>query len=93
MYLLCACSAEKLSQAVPGISSSDLSAMQRCPMRSYDPALRDEPLVYRLDEAVMHYGEALKHIINGKTIFDVLIMMYSGGLHMYLADGLQTVIS
>jgi cyanate lyase len=41
--------------------------MQRCPMRSYDPALRDEPLVYRLDEAVMHYGEALKHIINGTT--------------------------
>jgi cyanate lyase len=67
MPILCACSAEKLSKAVPAISSSDLSAMQRCPMRSYDPALRDEPLVYRLDEAVMHYGEALKHIINGNA--------------------------
>jgi cyanate lyase len=66
-YLYFVYSAEKLSKAVPALSSSDLSAMQRCPMRSYDPAIRDEPLVYRLDEAVMHYGEALKQIINGKA--------------------------
>jgi cyanate lyase len=33
-------------------------------MRSFDSAIRDEPLIYRLEEAVMHYGEGLKMVIN-----------------------------
>ena len=35
-------------------------------MRSYDPAIRDEPLIYRLEEAVMHYGEGIKMLVNGE---------------------------
>ncbi|CAM9652788.1 unnamed protein product [Ascophyllum nodosum] len=40
--------------------------MQRCPYRSFDHSVSDEPLVYRLQEAVLHYGEGLKSIINEK---------------------------
>ena len=38
--------------------------MQLAPMRSFDPAILQEPHIYRLSEAVMHYGEGLKAIIN-----------------------------
>ncbi|CAN6864912.1 unnamed protein product [Brassica oleracea] len=31
--------------------------------RSYDPNLIEEPTVYRLNEAVMHFGESIKEII------------------------------
>eukprot|EP00873_Tetraselmis_striata_P009438 jgi/Tetstr1/429702/TSEL_019597.t1 len=48
--------------AVPGISEADLKLMQRAPVRRYDPSIIQEPLVYRLNEAVMHYGDALKAI-------------------------------
>ncbi|KAG5178053.1 cyanate lyase C-terminal domain-containing protein [Tribonema minus] len=58
--------AEKLAKLLPELTQDDLKAMQRCPMRSFDPEIQQEPLIYRLDEAVMHYGEALKQIINEK---------------------------
>ncbi|WZY87730.1 hypothetical protein YC2023_044465 [Brassica napus] len=32
--------------------------------RSYDPNLFQEPTVYRLNEAVMYFGESIKGIIN-----------------------------
>mmetsp|Transcript_6436 Transcript_6436/g.14118 ORF Transcript_6436/g.14118 Transcript_6436/m.14118 type:complete len:176 (+) Transcript_6436:51-578(+) len=56
--------AATLQKVVPGISAADLDAMQRAPMRSFDPNIIQEPLVYRLNEAVMHYGDALKAITN-----------------------------
>ncbi len=34
------------------------------PLRSYDPNLIQDPTVYRLNEAVMHFGESIKEIIN-----------------------------
>eukprot|EP00873_Tetraselmis_striata_P005507 jgi/Tetstr1/425771/TSEL_001556.t1 len=56
----------KLKAVVPGISDADLEIMQRAPVRSYDPSIIQEPLVYRLNEAVMHYGDAMKAITNEK---------------------------
>mmetsp|Transcript_88911 Transcript_88911/g.254615 ORF Transcript_88911/g.254615 Transcript_88911/m.254615 type:complete len:182 (+) Transcript_88911:73-618(+) len=54
----------KLSQIVPGISKEDLAAMQHCPMRGFDPAILQDPGVYRFYEAITHYGEAVKAIMN-----------------------------
>ena len=34
------------------------------PMRKFDPALLQEPNVYRTNEAIMHYAEAMKMLIN-----------------------------
>eukprot|EP00904_Undaria_pinnatifida_P008165 jgi/Undpi1/4479/HiC_scaffold_17.g07833.m1 len=57
---------ESLRKVVPELSDSDISDMQRCPYRSFEESVRDEPLVYRLLEAVLHYGEGLKSIVNEK---------------------------
>lgn len=57
--------AEKLKAIVP-ISDCDLLAMQKIPFRSFDPAIMQEPLVYRLVEAMQHYGDGLKLLINEK---------------------------
>ncbi|KAG2307356.1 hypothetical protein Bca52824_027104 [Brassica carinata] len=38
--------------------------MMSSPWRSYDPNLIQEPTIYRLNEAVMHFGENIKEIIN-----------------------------
>ncbi|CAM9988753.1 unnamed protein product [Sphacelaria rigidula] len=46
-----------LRKAVPDLTDDDVEYMQRCP--SFDDAVREEPLVYRLEEAVLHYGEVL----------------------------------
>lgn len=58
--------ASKLAEIVPGISASDLTVMQKAPMRSFDPLMMQEPLVYRLVEAMQHYGAGIKHLINEK---------------------------
>ena len=34
--------------------------MMRFPFRSFDPAIVQEPLIYRLVEAMQHYGEGIK---------------------------------
>ena len=47
--------AEKLANIVPGISEEDLKLMQKSPMRSFDPAIMQEPLIYRLVEAMQVY--------------------------------------
>ena len=44
--------AEKLSAIVPGISEDDLKLMQKSPFRSFDPTIMQEPLIYRLVEAM-----------------------------------------
>jgi len=56
--------AEKLAKLVPGISSEDLAAMQKPPMRGWDPSILQEPNVYRTYEAITHNAEAIKALIN-----------------------------
>ena len=56
--------AKLLKTVVPGISEDDLAAMQRPPFRSFDPTIMQEPLIYRLVEAMQHYGEGIKAIVN-----------------------------
>ena len=55
----------KLQQILPDITNEDLQDMQeRFPMRCWDEEILKEPNVYRTYEAVTHYGEAIKRIIN-----------------------------
>ncbi|XP_019181438.1 PREDICTED: cyanate hydratase [Ipomoea nil] len=54
----------KLREALPSLVDHQIQEMMRPPMRSYDPNLIQEPTVYRLNEAVMHFGESIKEIIN-----------------------------
>ena len=42
--------APKLKAAVPAISDEMLAAMKKSPMRTYDPQIVQDPLVYRLTE-------------------------------------------
>ncbi|MED6130895.1 hypothetical protein PIB30_004755 [Stylosanthes scabra] len=53
-----------LRAALPDLTDDLLEEMMRPPLRSYDPHLIQEPAVYRLNEAVMHFGESIKEIIN-----------------------------
>eukprot|EP00545_Synedropsis_sp_CCMP1620_P012395 CAMPEP_0119009530 /NCGR_PEP_ID=MMETSP1176-20130426/4427_1 /TAXON_ID=265551 /ORGANISM="Synedropsis recta cf, Strain CCMP1620" /LENGTH=169 /DNA_ID=CAMNT_0006962065 /DNA_START=72 /DNA_END=581 /DNA_ORIENTATION=+ len=57
--------AKNLASILPGIAPDDLTSMQtEFPMRSFDDEILKEPNVYRTYEAVTHYGEAMKAIIN-----------------------------
>ena len=56
--------AEKLKKIVPAIDDGDLAAMQEPPMRGFDSEILKEPNVYRTYEAITHYGEAIKMLIN-----------------------------
>merc|ERR1711948_198022 len=55
---------EKLMKAVPQIAKEDIDVMLRCPMRHWNEEILKEPNVYRTYEAITHYGEAMKAIIN-----------------------------
>lgn len=57
---------KKLVKLVPGLKEDLLKHMRKCPMRSYDPKLIQEPNVYRMTEVCMHYGEAIKAVMNEK---------------------------
>mmetsp|Transcript_38554 Transcript_38554/g.80794 ORF Transcript_38554/g.80794 Transcript_38554/m.80794 type:complete len:208 (+) Transcript_38554:130-753(+) len=57
--------AEKLREALPTVSSDDIKEMVSShPMRTFDDEILKEPNVYRTYEAITHYGEAIKTIIN-----------------------------
>lgn len=57
--------AVKLQQAVPEIGEDDLRAMvEDYPLRSFDSDIIKEPHVYRMYEAITHYGLAIKSVIN-----------------------------
>jgi cyanate lyase len=56
--------AEKLAAICPGISPEDLIQMQKCPMRSFDPTILQDPLIFRLVEACQHYGQSVKNVVN-----------------------------
>ncbi len=58
--------AEKLRCALHlRFDSRDIQNLQAsCPMRGFDEQILKEPNVYRTYEAITHYGEAIKSIIN-----------------------------
>ncbi|XP_057781522.1 cyanate hydratase [Salvia miltiorrhiza] len=53
-----------LRAALPALTEDLLREMMQPPLRSYDPNLIQDPTVYRLNEAIMHFGESIKEIIN-----------------------------
>ncbi|EPS70702.1 cyanate hydratase, partial [Genlisea aurea] len=53
-----------LRSSLPDITDDLILEMMQPPLRSYDPQLIQDPTVYRLSEAVMHFGESIKEIIN-----------------------------
>lgn len=59
-------SVPRLAELIPALDASDLQLMTRCPLRTSNPAMKQEPLIYRLEEAISLYGEGLKCIINEK---------------------------
>ena len=56
--------APKLQALLPELSVADLTAMQAAPMRGFDEEILKEPNVYRTYEAITHYGQAIKMLIN-----------------------------
>ncbi|KAG2548541.1 cyanate hydratase-like [Panicum virgatum] len=56
--------APKLRAALPALTDELIGLMMQPPFRSYHPDIVQEPAIYRLNEAVMHFGESIKEIIN-----------------------------
>ena len=56
----------KLVQLVPGLSEDLVAEMRKCPMRSYDPTIIQEPNIYRMTEVCLHYGDSIKEVMNEK---------------------------
>lgn len=56
----------KLSELLPELTAADLDAMEQPPFRGFDDDILKEPNVYRTYEAITHYGEAIKALINEK---------------------------
>jgi cyanate lyase len=54
----------KLVALVPGLTENLLVAMRECPRRSYDPAVLQEPHIYRMTEVCAHYGESILDIMH-----------------------------
>ena len=46
----------KLLAALPDLPEELVHEMMKPPLRSYDPNLIQEPTIYRLNEAVTHFG-------------------------------------
>jgi cyanate lyase len=45
-------------------SARSLEVMRACLMRSYDPAVLQEPHIYRMTEVCAHYGESILDIMH-----------------------------
>ena len=58
--------APKLAKLIPGITKDLLKEMQKCPMRSFDPSVLQEPHIFRMTEVCAHYGESILSVINEK---------------------------
>jgi cyanate lyase len=54
----------KLAKLGPGLNEELLVEMQKCPMRSYDPSVIQEPHIYRMTEVCLHYGNSIKAVMN-----------------------------
>ena len=55
---------EKLVKLVPALTEELLREMRKAPIRSYNPAILQEPHVYRMTEVCAHYGEAMLDVIH-----------------------------
>ena len=53
----------KLVQLVPGLSEDLVAEMRKCPMRSYDPTIIQEPNIYRMTEVCLHYVDSIKEVM------------------------------
>eukprot|EP00262_Sarcandra_glabra_P001790 TRINITY_DN1194_c0_g1_i1.p1 TRINITY_DN1194_c0_g1~~TRINITY_DN1194_c0_g1_i1.p1 ORF type:complete len:171 (-),score=22.61 TRINITY_DN1194_c0_g1_i1:134-619(-) len=53
-----------LRATLPELSDELIEEMMKPPMRSYDPNLIQDPAIYRLHEAVMHFGASIKEVMN-----------------------------
>jgi len=58
--------APKLAKLIPGITNDLLKEMQKCPMRSFDPSVLQEPHIFRMTEVCAHYGESILSVMNEK---------------------------
>jgi hypothetical protein len=56
-----------LCDALPGLSASDVALMKRAPSRCYDPNITQDPHIYRMQEAVLHFGQSIKTLVNEKV--------------------------
>lgn len=54
----------KLVKLVPGLTEDLLKEMRKPPLRSYDPAVLQEPHVYRMTEVCAHYGDGILAVIH-----------------------------
>mmetsp|Transcript_38218 Transcript_38218/g.95709 ORF Transcript_38218/g.95709 Transcript_38218/m.95709 type:complete len:226 (-) Transcript_38218:771-1448(-) len=61
-----ASAAPKLQEILPSLPPSVIEEMQKTPNRRFDVDIVQEPSVYRLMEAVQHYGEGFKILLNEK---------------------------
>ena len=57
---------DKFAAALPTVAVEDLDALGEAPFRGWDPEILKEPNVYRTHEAITHYGNAIKLLINEK---------------------------
>lgn len=79
-------SAVKLQEALPSASSEDIEEMQSAfPMRTFDENILKEPNVYRTYEAITHYGESIKSIIN-EQCGDGKCVIFSSLYHSLFMD-------
>src|SRR5207237_6792177 len=51
--------AGKLPMLLPDITPDLIEEMQKPPVRSFDPAIIQEPHVYRMTEVCAHYGDGM----------------------------------
>jgi len=56
----------ELLKLVPELSEDLVAEMRKCPMRSYDPTIIQEPNIYRMTEVCLHYGDSIKEVMNEK---------------------------
>lgn len=56
----------KLKAVLPSLADEVMDSMAACPIRCFDNDILKEPNVYRTYEAVMHYGMAIKNLVNEK---------------------------
>ena len=55
-----------LVKLVPGLTGDLVAEMRKCPMRSYDPSIIQDPNIYRMTEVCLHYGDSIKEVMNEK---------------------------
>jgi len=54
----------EIRKLVPGLTDELIAEMRKCPMRSFDPAVIQEPNIYRMTEVCLHYGIGIKDVMN-----------------------------